>query len=133
MSSSVPNSAILLTDTQKEIKDKVNKFALSGGGKTAEEQRKNGADLSVDVPYQWLRFFLEDDDKLAEIEKKYALGEMLTGEVKTILIEVLQKFVREFQERRAKVTDKMVAEFMAIRRIHPFPDKWGFEKNETHF
>jgi tryptophanyl-tRNA synthetase len=29
-----------------------------------------------------LRFFLEDDDQLADIEKKYSSGEMLTGEVK---------------------------------------------------
>jgi tryptophanyl-tRNA synthetase len=34
MSSSVPNSAILLTDTAEEIKKKVNANALSGGGKT---------------------------------------------------------------------------------------------------
>jgi hypothetical protein len=27
----------------------------------------------------------------------------------------------------------MVAEFMHMRRIHPFPDKWGFAKNETPF
>jgi tryptophanyl-tRNA synthetase len=36
-----------------------------------------------------LRFFLEDDDKLAEIGQKYGKGEMQTGEVKAILIEVL--------------------------------------------
>jgi tryptophanyl-tRNA synthetase len=34
-------------------------------------------------------FFLEDDDKLEEIKQKYEKGEMLTGEVKKILIEVL--------------------------------------------
>ena len=51
MSSSVPNSAILLTDTAAQIEEKVKKFALSGGGKTMEEHRKNGADLQVDVPY----------------------------------------------------------------------------------
>ena len=31
MSSSDPTSAVILTDTAKEIKDKVNKYALSGG------------------------------------------------------------------------------------------------------
>jgi tryptophanyl-tRNA synthetase len=34
MSSSKPNSAILLTDTAEEIKTKINSRALSGGGKT---------------------------------------------------------------------------------------------------
>jgi len=41
------------------------------------------------VPYQYLRFFLDDDDKLADIADKYGKGEMLTGEVKKILIECL--------------------------------------------
>jgi tryptophanyl-tRNA synthetase len=51
MSSSVYSSAILLTDTPKDVKDKINKFAHSGGRQTVEEHRKLGADLDVDVPY----------------------------------------------------------------------------------
>jgi tryptophanyl-tRNA synthetase len=51
MSSSVYSSAILLTDTEKVIKDKINKYAFSGGRQTVEEHREKGADLEVDVPY----------------------------------------------------------------------------------
>jgi tryptophanyl-tRNA synthetase len=36
-----------------------------------------------------LRFFLEDDEQLADIEKKYGSGQMLTGEVKEVLIDCL--------------------------------------------
>jgi tryptophanyl-tRNA synthetase len=36
-----------------------------------------------------LGFFLEDDAQLAEIGKKYASGELFTGDVKKILIGVL--------------------------------------------
>ena len=89
MSSSDPTSSILLTDKPEDIKKKINKYAFSGGGKTVEEHKANGANLAVDVPFQWLRFFLEDDAKLAEIEEKYGKGEMMTSEVKSILIEVL--------------------------------------------
>jgi tryptophanyl-tRNA synthetase len=32
---------------------------------------------------------MEDDDKLEEIKQKYSKGELLTGEVKAMLIEVL--------------------------------------------
>jgi tryptophanyl-tRNA synthetase len=39
---------------------------------------------------------LEDDAKLEEIRQKYSSGEMMTGEIKAILIEVLQKFVGDF-------------------------------------
>lgn len=82
MSSSDPNSSILMTDKPADIKRKISKYAFSGGGSTVEEHKKNGANLDIDVPYQYLRFFLEDDDKLAEIREKYGKGEMMTGEVK---------------------------------------------------
>lgn len=68
MSASNPNSAIFLTDTAKDIQKKITSYAFSGGGKTLEEHQANGADLAVDIPYQYLTFFLEDDDKLNEIK-----------------------------------------------------------------
>ena len=49
----------------------------------------------MDVPYHYLRFFLEDDDKLEEIRDKYGKGEMLTSEVKKILVEVLTKLIKK--------------------------------------
>lgn len=82
MASSDATSSILLTDKPEDVKKKVNKYAFSGGGATLEEHKANGAKLDIDVPYQWLRFFLEDDEKLASIAQKYGKGEMLTGEIK---------------------------------------------------
>lgn len=38
----------------RKLRKKINKNAFSGGGKTEEEQRANGANLDVDVAYQWL-------------------------------------------------------------------------------
>ena len=67
----------------------MNKYAFSGGGATIEEHKAKGADLDVDVAYQYLQFFLDDDDKLEEIRVKYGKGEMMTGEVKQILIKCL--------------------------------------------
>ncbi len=90
----------------------------------AEDQRKLGANLEVDVPYQYLTFFLEDDEKLAEIAEMYSTGKMLTGEIKAILIECLQKFVAEFQERRKKVTDEDVRHFTSVRKIEAMPTAW---------
>ena len=51
MSSSDPTTSILLTDTAKEIKDKINKYAFSGGRQTVEEHREKGADIDIDVSY----------------------------------------------------------------------------------
>ena len=124
MSSSDPNSSILVTDTAADIKRKINKYAFSGGGQTVEEHRANGGNLEIDVPYQYLTFFLEDDEKLAEIGEKYSKGEMLTGEIKAELIKVMQEFVKDFQEKRAKVTDEDVKRFMSVRKMQKFPTKW---------
>ena len=130
MSSSEPTSAVILTDTAKEIKDKVNKYALSGGGQTVEEHRANGADLEIDVSYNWLKFFMEDDDELEKIRLDYSSGKLLTGEVKAILIKILQDFIAGFQAKRAAVTDQDVDTFMSIRKIHPFPTAWNKNFND---
>eukprot|EP01080_Neovahlkampfia_damariscottae_P002317 gene2317-2785_t len=120
MSSSVDTSSIFLTDTPKQIKTKINKHAFSGGKTTIEEHREFGADLKVDVTYQYLTFFLEDDEKLEQIKNDYGSGKLLTGEVKKILIEVLQKLVGEHQERRKLVTDDDVKKFMTPRSLKGF-------------
>jgi hypothetical protein len=47
----------------------INKYAYSGGCATVEEHRQKGGNTEVDIAYQYLTFFLEDDDKLEEIRK----------------------------------------------------------------
>lgn len=88
MSASEQNSAVFLTDTPKQIKNKINKYAFSGGRTTVEEHRKLGGIPDIDVAYQLLKFFLEDDEKLEEVRVAYSKGEMLTGEIKKLAIEV---------------------------------------------
>jgi len=117
MSSSDPNSSVFLTDTPKQIKNKINKHAFSGGKDSAEEHREKGGDITVDIPYQYLTFFLEDDEKLEQIKNDYTSGKMLTGELKKILIETLQPIVAKHIERRKLVTDETVAEFMRPRPL----------------
>ena len=69
MSASDPTSSIFLTDTPNEIKNKINKYAFSGGRDTKEEHEKYGGNTEVDVSYQYLTFFMEDDERLAEIKQ----------------------------------------------------------------
>lgn len=88
MSASDVNSAIYLTDTSKQIKNKINKYAFSGGRTTVEEHREKGGIPEIDVAYQLLKFFLEDDNELERIRVAYQKGELLTGEIKKIAIEV---------------------------------------------
>lgn len=53
-----------MSDTPAQIKNKVNKHGFSGGRETEEEHRMYGGDTEVDVSYQYLTFFLEDDEEL---------------------------------------------------------------------
>lgn len=120
MSSSELSSAIFLTDTPEQIEEKIMKYAFSGGQETKQMQQEHGADLDVDVSYQWLRFFLEDDDELEAIGQSYGSGQgdyWSTGAVKKKLISVLQVLVKEHQERRAKITDEEVLKWMQERCI----------------
>jgi len=77
MSASDPNSAIFITDSPAQIKEKITKYAFSGGKDTKEDQRKYGANLEVDIPYQYLSVFEFDDEKLQKIHDAYKSGEML--------------------------------------------------------
>ena len=117
MSSSDPNSSIFVTDTRKQIKTKINKYAFSGGQETLEEQREKGANLDVDVSWKYLNFFMEDEEKLKEIGDKYSSGQMLTGEIKAILIDVLADIVERHQKARAMVSDEVVDAFLARRQL----------------
>ncbi|XP_077252949.1 nucleotidylyl transferase superfamily protein [Tasmannia lanceolata] len=117
MNASDPTSAIYVTDSAKEIKNKVNKYAFSGGRDTIELHRKYGADLEVDIPIKYLGFFLEDDVELEHTRKEYGAGRMLTGEVKKRLIEVLSALVERHRKARDAVTDEMVDVFMARRPL----------------
>lgn len=116
MSASAEQSAIYVTDTGKKIKTKISR-AFSGGQETAELQKELGADLEVDVAYQYLTFFSEDDDELETIGKEYKAGRMMTGQVKGRLIELLTAMVKEHQDRRATVGDEILREFMRVREL----------------
>lgn len=64
MSASVESSSILVRDNPKQILAKINKYAFSGGQETVEEHRKKGGNPNIDIPYQYLRFFLSVSQKV---------------------------------------------------------------------
>lgn len=107
MSSSDPRTSVFLNDTPEKVKTKIMKYAFSGGKDTVEEHRRLGANLEKDVPYQWLTFFEENDRKLEKIKSEYGSGKMLTGEIKTILVEKINSFLKNFQKERKKSKGKI--------------------------
>lgn len=120
MSASDDNSAVFLTETAEQIDSKIMRYAFSGGRVTAKEQRELGADLDIDVSYQWLRFFLDDDEEVERIGREYGCGQgdyWNTGSVKKRLITELQRIVAQHQERRSKITDQEIEEWMSVREL----------------
>jgi len=106
MSSSKPETAIYLSDDAKTVRTKIYRYAFSGGRATVEEHRKYGGDPSVDVSFQWLYMFLEEDDKkIKRIEEDYRSGKLLTGELKDILIEKLVAFLEKHRAMRKKAKE----------------------------
>ena len=113
MSASDPGSYIALTDTPKEAENKIKKYAFSGGKATLEEHRKYGGDPDVDVSFQYLKvFFEEDDEKLKQIHDDYKSGKMLTGELKKILIDKMSAFLEEHHKKR-EIAKKHVESYIA--------------------
>jgi len=119
MSASSATSAIYVTDTPEQIATKIKRHAFSGGRDTLEEHRIKGGDPDIDVSYQYLSFFLDDDEKLKALRDGFRAGTISSAEMKNELIKVLVPMVTNFQQARARVTDEMVRTFMTVRKITP--------------
>lgn len=104
MSSSIPSSYIAMTDSESDVKNKINKYAFSGGRATLEEHRKKGGNPDVDVCYQYLKMFFEpSDEKLKNIYSDYKSGKLSTGELKKYTTEKINDFLREHQKKLVEV------------------------------
>jgi len=112
MSSSKPETCVYLDEGEESIREKIYKYAFSGGQPTLELHRKLGGNPEIDVCFQWLYLFFEDDDKkIEEIEEEYRSGRMSTGELKEIAIQKITEFIREHRKKREKARKK-VEKFM---------------------
>ena len=98
MSSSQPETTIFLNDTMKSVEKKI-KASFSGGQATIEEHRSKGGNPEIDVAYQYLRYFFEEDDnELNKIREEYISGELLTGEIKAICVDKATTWMKTHHE-----------------------------------
>ena len=105
---------IWLSDNAKTVASKINKYAFSGGRATVEEHRKLGGNPDIDVSFQYLKFFFEDDDKkLKKVEDDYRSGALLTGELKAYFIEKVNTYLERHRERKEKVAEH-IKEYMRV-------------------
>ena len=112
MSSSKPKTTIFLDDDIATVSKKIKK-AYSGGQSTIEEHRRLGGNPDIDVAYQYLMYFFEQDDGyLAELNSDYRSGKILAGEMKQICIDKATDWISNHQELRSQ-TEHMVSDFLA--------------------
>ncbi len=108
MSTTEQTNAIMLTDDEKTVKKKIMKYAFSGGQPTIEEHRKKGGNPYIDVSYLYLYYLFEsDDNKIKKIEEDYKSGILLTGELKQILVDKINDFLYQFNQKRERAKDKI--------------------------
>jgi tryptophanyl-tRNA synthetase len=111
MSSSMPETTIFLNEDLAKMEKK---FKFSGGQSTVEEHRRLGGDPDIDVAFQYLKFFFEEDDAaLEEVRRSYVAGDILSGEIKAMTIDKAGAWLTELNELRdqnAHLVDAFLAD-----------------------
>ena len=112
MSSSQPKTTLFLRDDLAAVEKKI-KRAFSGGQATVEEHRRLGGNPDIDVAYQYMMYFFEEDDAfLAELNSSFRSGTLLAGEMKQHCIEAASQWMTNLHEMRDQ-TAHLVPEFLA--------------------
>ena len=112
MSSSQPKTTLFLNDDLASVEKKI-KRAFSGGQATVEEHRRLGGNPDVDVAYQYMMYFFEEDDAyLSEVNASFRSGDLLAGEMKQLCIERATAWMMDLHELRDQ-TAHLVGEFLA--------------------
>lgn len=107
MSSSIPESAIFLTDSPEEARKKVMR-AKTGGGVTLEEHRKYGGNPDICSVYELFVYHLIDDDSyLKDIHESCREGKRVCGPCKREAADIIYNWLKEFQEKREQAKDEV--------------------------
>ena len=105
------NATLFLNMNRKQIKDVIMKYAFSGGRETKELHQQLGGDVSIDVCYQYLCYFLESDQELEKIAKDYSNGDMLTGQLKQFTANIIADVIIKHQEAKALISQELLNYF----------------------
>lgn len=96
-------NAIYLQDSPKEVRKKVMN-AFSGGQASVDEHRLKGGDPDVDVPYTYLRYFFLTAAEAEDIAVQYRNGKLLSGEMKSMLLDRIEERLETFRKSYEKVS-----------------------------
>lgn len=107
MSASDPSSAIFVTDTPDTARQSIMN-AVTGGGATVEEHRRNGGKPDIcPIFHHYAYFFEMDDEHLQEVNDTCRSGNRLCGECKEELADKVLSFLETHQARREEARDRL--------------------------
>ncbi len=111
MSSSQPESAVFLDDDPEVAARKVWN-ALTGGRKTAEDQRRYGGDPERCQVFQLMKYHLvQDDAYLRQVEEECRTGQRLCGQCKREAAEAIREFLEGLARRRRELEPEVLSRF----------------------
>ncbi|MCL4486940.1 MAG: tryptophan--tRNA ligase [Chloroflexi bacterium] len=110
MSSSVPDSAIWLTDTPQEAARKI-KRAYTGGSSLASVHRERGGIPEVCSIFSLIAFNFLSDDAFDALRDDYSSGRLLSGDLKARAIELVSDFLSDHQRAREEAKGR-IEEFL---------------------
>lgn len=117
MSSTANENATLFLDMdQGTIIKTIKRHAFSGGQDTLEKHKQYGGDVSTDICYQYLTYFLHSDDELKNIAEKYSMGELSSGELKEMTAKIVADEIKKHQDLKKLITDHQIKEFFDSSR-----------------
>lgn len=99
MSKSRPESAIFLDDSEEVIRRKVNR-GVTGAVKSLEEHKKYGGVPEACSVFAMYEAYEESDEKVKEVYARYKRGEILMGELKGLVGDVMVTNLARFREKK---------------------------------
>lgn len=126
-------ATLFLNDDEQTLRAKIMENCYSGGGGNGslEDHRKYGGNPDIDIAYQYLKYFEQDDEKLKEIHDNFKSGKMTCGEIKEIMAQKLSELMGEVRKNREAITDDVLSKFYEIKPIQlPKPKEKKIEEAE---
>ena len=115
MTASKRESAIYLTDTPDDVRDKIMNHAYT-------TESPDGANLEKDVVFQYLSALDDDDEFIEDCRRRYGPGELKEGETRMPVIEVKERLIKVLCDLLAKhranlqnVTDDVMDKYESIK------------------
>jgi tryptophanyl-tRNA synthetase len=117
MSGSKPKTAIYLTDSQEEIKNKINK-AFTGAVSVLDVHKELGGIPEACSVFSLLYFHHPDDNFVSDIYSRYKNGKITMKELKTITNDFITQLVLDHQKKKKAV--KSIDKFILNKPLRSF-------------